>query len=105
MSEPREFSSFREFWPFYLSQHQNAVSRRLHFVGFTLGILGVMLAFWLRSAWLLLPAAVVGYGLSWVGHLRYERNRPATWRYPLWSFAGDLRMYFETWAGLFRRRN
>lgn len=89
---PKTYTSFEEFWPFYLSQHAHPVCRILHVVGTSLGLLifarGVMNGY-LRS---FIPALVVGYGFSWVGHFFFEKNRPATFIYPRWSFLGDFKM-------------
>jgi hypothetical protein len=94
MSE--RLQSFEAFWPFYLSQHADPTNRRLHYVGTTGTILcigtGVLT---LNPLWLL-SAAICGYAFAWVGHFIIEKNRPATFTYPLWSLIADFRMYF-TW--------
>ena len=90
MSE--RYRTYEEFWPFYVSQHLNATCRGLHFVGTTLVFTAVALAL-VRSPWWLLAAPLAGYGLAWVGHFFFEKNRPATFTYPLWSLGGDFRMY------------
>ena len=95
----RQFHSFREFYPFYLSEHSNRTSRRLHFIG-SCGVLVLLLvALAQRNAWWLLAALVCGYGFAWVGHFFFEKNRPATFRYPLYSFIGDYAMYRDIWTG------
>jgi hypothetical protein len=96
------YQSFREFYPFYLTEHVNPVSRRLHVVGTGLVILMLIAAIVTRNGWLLLAAPLTGYGFAWVGHYLFEKNRPATFRYPLWSLMGDFRLFFETVSG--RRR-
>jgi hypothetical protein len=85
-------ASYEEFWPYYVSEHSLLMTRRLHFVGTTL-VLAAALAAALVSPWWLLAAPVAGYGFAWVGHFFFERNRPATFTYPLWSLRGDFRMY------------
>lgn len=88
-----KFSSFQQFWPFYVSQHRNRINQILHFVGTLTGLTaGVFLA--LQHQWLnaLIVMLIVGYGLAWIGHFVFEKNRPATFRYPLYSFLADLRM-------------
>lgn len=93
-----DFTSFDDFYPYYLSEHSHVVNRRLHFVGTTLVILIALAAPFvdLRLFWLL-PAA--GYGFAWVGHFIVERNRPATFRHPIWSLMGDFRMYADILRG------
>jgi len=82
--------NFEEFWPYYVDQHRNAVSRRLHFTGTLLMLLCLAAMPFYPPA--LLAAPVAGYGLAWIGHFVFERNRPATFGHPWWSLRGDLRM-------------
>jgi len=97
-----QFSSFREFYPFYLSEHSNRTSRRLHVVGSTLVLLVLLLALISgRLSWMwLMP--VIGYGFAWVGHYMFEKNRPATFRHPLYSLMGDWVMYWQVLTGKLR---
>lgn len=93
-----QFANFTEFYPYYLSEHSNRVCRRLHFVGTSL-ILGLVLLAILRDNlnWLwLIP--LVGYGFAWVGHF-FEKNRPATFKHPIYSFIGDWVMYWDILRG------
>jgi hypothetical protein len=83
-----KFTSFSEFYPFYLSEHSHQTSRRLHFVG--------------TSIALVLAAFVQGYAFAWIGHFFFEHNRPATFKYPFYSFAGDLRMWADILIGKIR---
>lgn len=86
--------TFEEFWPFYLREHSNRVCRGLHYVGSTLALGWLVSTVVFANPWLLLAALVNGYAFAWVGHFFFEKNRPATFQYPLWSFAGDWKMYF-----------
>jgi hypothetical protein len=88
-----EYRSFREFYPAYLAEHQRPATRRLHFLGVLLVVGTIALAVCTRNALWLLAAPVLGYGLAWTGHLVFERNRPATFRHPLYSLAGDFVMF------------
>jgi hypothetical protein len=98
----RRFASFREFYPFYLSEHANVVSRRLHFTGSSL-VLGCLLAaVTTRNAWWLLGALLSGYGFAWVGHFFFEHNRPATFSHPVYSFIGDWVMFKDMLTGKIR---
>jgi hypothetical protein len=92
------YQSFREFYPFYLSEHKNPTCRRLHFAGSTLVVIVLIAACATRHfIWLwLLP--VIGYGFAWVGHFFYEHNRPATFKHPLYSLAGDWVMWWQLLA-------
>jgi hypothetical protein len=85
--------SFAEFWPFYVSQHALVPTRLLHLVGTSLGFVVLVVAIVLREWWLLPAVPVVAYGFAWTGHFFVERNRPATFSYPLWSLRGDWRMF------------
>jgi hypothetical protein len=89
----REYRSFREFYPAYLAEHANPTCRRLHFVGTGLVLLVIALAVITREWLWLLAVPVLGYGFAWVGHFVFERNRPATFRHPLYSLAGDLVLF------------
>ena len=96
------FTSFAEFYPYYLQEHSNDVCRRLHYLGslLVLSILGYAL-FTQQWLWLLaLPFA--GYGFAWVGHFVFEKNKPATFKYPLYSFMGDWVMLKDAFTGRIR---
>lgn len=94
----RRFSSFEEFWPYYLEQHRHPVCRGLHLAGLLAALvcLGLGIA---GSPYWLLGAPVSGYGLAWLGHLAFERNRPATFGHPFWSLRGDFRMIARMLSG------
>ncbi|KAL9642380.1 hypothetical protein ABK040_007377 [Willaertia magna] len=92
----KQFSSFKEFYPFYISQHSNAVCRLLHVFGTGLGPFVILALGYLKYYKLMIPAGFIfGYGCAWLGHFVFERNRPATFKYPLWSFMGDWKMLYE----------
>lgn len=86
--------SFAEFWPFYLQEHSNQTNRRLHFVGtFLVHLLFIYSV--VTQQWPLLWAVpFMGYGFAWVGHFIIEKNRPATFKHPLWSLRGDFKMFY-----------
>ncbi|MEY3732341.1 MAG: hypothetical protein RLZZ57_3097 [Pseudomonadota bacterium] len=88
------FKNFGEFWPYYLGEHARPTTRALHFMGTGAGLLLTAFALFSGQYWLLLVALVCGYGPAWVGHFFVEKNRPATFRHPLWSLAADFRMFF-----------
>jgi hypothetical protein len=94
--------TFREFYPFYLSEHRNATCRKLHFVGTSLVIGLVLAAIVTRAWWILLLVPLAGYGFAWVGHFVFEKNRPATFKYPAYSFLGDWVMYWQLLTGKIR---
>lgn len=96
------FHSFTEFYPYYLSEHVNDTSRRLHYIG-SLLVLSILAAVLLtQSWWWLLAVPVAGYSLAWVGHFFFEKNKPATFKYPLYSFMGDWVMLKDALTGRIR---
>ena len=96
---PPAFQSFREFYPWYLGEHRHPVCRRLHVLGTTLVLL-ITMAVLVTGAWAWLwSLPIAGYGPAWIGHFYFEKNRPATFRHPLWSLAGDFVMYRDVLTG------
>lgn len=93
------FTSFAEFYPFYLSEHSNRTCRRLHFTGTSLVLGTVVAALATGNAWWLAAAPLAGYGFAWVGHFAFEHNRPATFVHPLYSLMGDWVMYKDMLTG------
>jgi hypothetical protein len=97
-----KYSSFREFYPFYLSEHANRTCRRLHFVGTSLGLICLILALATFNAWWIPAGLVTGYAFAWVGHFFFEHNRPATFSHPFYSFVGDWVMWSQILRGKIR---
>jgi len=98
-----QYSSFKDFYPFYLGEHANLTCRRLHFIGTTGIVILVVLviAAVLPPVWLW-AIPVLGYGFAWVGHFFFEKNRPATFKYPFYSLLGDWVMYKDMLTGKIR---
>ncbi|CAJ0771982.1 membrane protein [Burkholderiaceae bacterium 26] len=98
-TDTHSFGSFAEFYPYYLSEHQDRTCRRLHFAGSTVALVCLILLVFTGNLWWLLGAAVSGYAFAWVGHFGFEKNRPATFRHPFYSLMGDWVMYRDIWTG------
>ena len=94
--------TFAEFYPYYLGEHSNRTCRRLHFIGTTIGLACLLYAIATLNFWWLLAGVVQGYAWAWVGHYFFERNRPATFKYPRWSFIGDWVMWSQILRGKIR---
>src|SRR5262245_46834898 len=97
--EAKKYTSFSEFYPFYLSEHSNRACRRLHFVGSSLALACLAMVFGTGNFAWLLAGLLCGYGFAWVGHFGFEKNRPASFKQPLYSFMGDWVMYKDIWTG------
>ena len=95
----REFSSFAEFYPFYLGEHAKRATRRLHFLGSSLALLCLAALVFTADPWWFAAALIAGYGFAWLAHLVFEKNRPATFRYPLYSLMGDWVMFWQILTG------
>ena len=95
----REFGSYEEFFPFYVSLHSRSATRWLHFAGTHLAAAAAAAALVRRRPVGLLAVPLISYGVAWGSHLAIEKNRPATFAHPLWSLRGDLRMIGMMWQG------
>jgi hypothetical protein len=96
------FSSFAEFYPYYLQEHSNDICRRLHYVG-SLLVLSIFVYALSQQQWSLLwLMPLAGYGFAWVGHFVFEKNKPATFKYPLYSLLGDWVMLKDALTGRIR---
>ena len=92
-------ASFADFWPYYLREHSRPATRALHYIGTSLVVALAIYAL-LEGKWLLLLAIpVAGYFFAWVGHFGIEKNRPATFTYPLWSLGADFKMWWMWLTG------
>ncbi|WP_444931231.1 Mpo1-like protein [Microbulbifer sp. SSSA002] len=101
--EAQKFESFREFYPFYLQEHSNLICRRLHFLGTSLVFATILAALVTSNILWLAVTPVAGYGLAWIGHFFFENNRPATFKYPVYSFIGDFVMFKDILLGRIER--
>jgi len=90
-----KITSFKEFYPFYLSQHANKTCRLLHVIGTTVVLALILTSILYLNPALLILVPVAGYGFAWVGHFFFEKNKPATFKYPWWSLKSDFKMYFD----------
>jgi hypothetical protein len=95
----KKYQSLKEFYPYYLSEHQNPTSRLLHFIGTGLVLVVLVLAIALENYSWLAGIPVLGYGFAWVGHFFFEKNKPATFTYPFYSLASDFLLFFDLLRG------
>lgn len=91
--------TYGEFYKFYLTEHQNKTSRTLHFIGTFLVFVCIAIAIYNDWTWKWFVVPVIGYGFAWVGHAFFEKNKPATFKYPLWSLISDFKLFFEILLG------
>ncbi|KTD51049.1 Predicted membrane protein [Legionella quateirensis] len=93
--EPIKFKNFAEFYPFYLSQHQNPVCKALHYTGTSLFILCLIIFLITSNIIWLIVGPLSGYGLAWIGHFVFEHNKPATFQHPVYSLMADFVLFKE----------
>ena len=96
MKTKTKIATYGEFWPLYLREHAHPLNRRLHFLGTSIALALIIAAIALADPRYLIGAVLSGYGFAWIGHFFIEKNRPATFTYPLWSFISDWRMWLLT---------
>ncbi|GAB2900719.1 Mpo1-like protein [Microbulbifer echini] len=101
--EAQKFESFRDFYPFYLQEHRNRICRRLHFIGTSLVFATVIATITTGNMLWLATTPLAGYGFAWIGHFFFEHNRPATFKYPFYSFLGDFVMFKDMLLGRIER--
>ena len=95
----KKYNSLKEFYPFYLSEHQDPTCRKLHFIGTALIFVILFWSLFTATWWGLAYIPLVGYGFAWVGHFFFEKNKPATFQYPGYSLASDFIMFFDLLRG------
>ncbi len=91
--------TYEEFYQFYLTEHRNKTSRLLHFIGTFLFFIMLLYIVYTAEYKLFWTLPVIGYGFAWVGHFFFEKNKPATFKYPLWSLISDFKLFFEILTG------
>ena len=94
-----KIASFAEFYPFYLSQHADRMCRRTHFIGSSLALASLVMLIVTGRPWWILAALIAGYGGAWIGHFVFEKNMPASFAQPLFSFRADWIMYWQMLTG------
>lgn len=94
MADEERIKTFAEFWPYYIGEHRDPTCRGLHYFGTGMAISAAVTAAVTLNPWLILLGFGLGYGPAWVAHFFIEHNRPATFKYPLWSLASDFKMLF-----------
>ena len=98
----KKYNNFSEFYPFYLSQHENQTCRRFHFIGSFLILLLIVYVVIFGNYLLFWFIPIVGYGFAWLGHILFEKNKPATFKYPIYSLIGDWVMFKDILLGKIR---
>ena len=104
-ADNQQFNSFSEFYPYYLGEHSDPRSRKLHYIGSAIAPAVLLIALFTGPLWLLALVPVSGYFFAWVGHFFLEKNKPATFTHPLWSLMGDYKMLWQALTGTLDKRH
>ena len=104
MKNPERYTNYNDFFPFYLREHRKQSTRVFHY----LGTIAYQVLFWTLIAtqnFLFIPLILLaGYGPAWVSHFFIEKNKPATFKYPLWSLMGDHHMVWLMLTGKLKKK-
>jgi hypothetical protein len=104
MATEKKYQSFWSFYPYYLTEHSDTKNRALHFIGTGLLLVVLIIAIVLQKWWMLALIPVLGYGFAWVGHFFIEKNKPATFTYPLYSLGSDFVMFWHILTGQINKK-
>lgn len=104
MATEKKYKSFRSFYPYYLTEHSDIANRRLHFIGTATLLVILIVSIVMQKWWMLILIPICGYGFAWVGHYFIEKNKPATFTYPVWSLASDFVMFWHILTGQIEKK-
>ncbi|SHJ88195.1 DUF962 domain-containing protein [Epilithonimonas mollis] len=99
MESPERIKTYKEFYQFYLTEHQKPLTRVFHFIGILLVFAVIIYVIESGKERFLWYCPIFGYGFAWFSHAVFEKNKPATFRYPFWSLISDFRLFFELLIG------
>ena len=100
----KKYQTFKEFYPYYLKEHSNKTNRILHFIGTLLVIVFLLAGFLTKKYSFFYFMPIAGYGFAWLGHLLFEKNKPATFTYPIWSLLSDFLMFYHICTGQLNKK-
>ena len=89
----KRIETYREYWPYYLHEHRQKLTRQLHLLGTAMALVFLFALMWTGDLWYLPLSLGAGYGFAWLSHATVEHNQPASFRYPMWSLISDFRMF------------
>jgi hypothetical protein len=104
MGAEKKYQSFWSFYPYYLTEHSDSLNRKLHFIGTSLLIISLFAGIITGRLLFFILIPVLGYGFAWVGHFFIEKNKPATFTYPLYSLCSDFVMFWHTLTGQINKK-
>jgi hypothetical protein len=104
MGTEKKYNSFWSFYPYYLTEHSDSLNRKLHFIGTSLLIISLFAGIITGKLLFFLLIPLLGYGFAWIGHFFIEKNKPATFTYPLYSLCSDFVMFWHTLTGQINKK-
>lgn len=94
-----KYKTFKDFYPYYIEEHSMPKTKLLHFIGTSISLFFLVQLVITFDPIYLIYALLSGYGFAWVAHFFIEKNKPATFTYPFYSFIGDHKMFVEILMG------
>ena len=87
--------NFNEFYLLYLKEHSHPKCKLMHVIGSILTLMAIFAIIYTSKYVYLFVVPIIGYSFAWTGHFVFQKNKPLTFKQPLFSLMADYKMAFE----------